>query len=383
MSSDKESPKLALPNDCTGCMACFNACPTQAIKIKQDKEGFYIPIVDIAKCVSCNICTNSCPIYNPQKLYVPITAFAGNTKIGSIGKNSASGGIFSTIAFDFLEKKGIVYGATCIFNNGVPSIFHKRIDKISALKQLQSSKYVQSIIGTTFKQVLTDLQNGLAVLFSGTPCQIAGLYSFLKKKNINISNLFTIDIICHGVPSQSFFKRYIKFISKKFDDKIVDFNFRSKCKGWGELISEIKFQTKNKIIKANKSSYYSLFLKGYIYRSCCYSCKFAGMERIGDITIGDYWGIQLEEESNKTKELNISKGASCIFINKSKGLKLINLYGSNLNLFSTKEIKIAKHNSQLIMPAKEHPLKRKFLLSERFSAYSLIELIHRILPFIL
>ena len=377
---------LTQKEECTGCMACYNICPTEAIEIKKDEDGFYSPEINETKCINCHACSTCCPVKsNTQKLNVPILAFAGCSQKKMILKDSSSGGIFTTIAYSVLKQQGIVYGATLQFKNGAPNVFHKRITDLNELHQIQGSKYIQSTIGKIYQQVLNDLKNERIVLFSGTPCQIAALYSFLDKKQANLTNLFSIDIICHGIPSICFFNEYTNYLSKKMKKTISGFSFRSKYAGWGQLIAEVKFEDdlEKFLLHSNKSSYYSFFLKGYIYRNSCYNCKFAGMERIGDLTIGDYWGVQSEEtEKIENHILDLNTGVSCIFINKLQGLKLIKLYGNKLNIYKTNEIKIAKHNNQLIRPSKKHPLKRKILFSLYSKNYFLIELLHKTLPFI-
>ena len=381
-----KNPILASTDMCTGCMACYNICPVQAISCIENNNGFLYPTIDNTKCIKCLQCEKACPVLNNHENFnVPIKAFAGNTEDSELSEASSSGGIFAEIAKQILSSCGVVYGAEMQFTNGKVAVIHSRIDDEKDLYRLQGSKYVQSNISDSFKLVHNDLKNRKLVLFSGTPCQIAGLYSYLNAKNIDLTNLYTIDIICHGVPSQALFQEYLNFLSKKYHDNIEAFIFRSKVKGWGPLIAEIKLTSgTNNYINYTKSSYYSFFLSGYAYRTSCYHCKYAGMERTGDLTIGDYWGVQKEEQfAISNGKLNTQKGISCIFVNSKKGISLLKDYGENLNLKQTAEIKIATHNSQLIKPSNNKVIRSKFILSKFRTNYILLDFLHKVIPFIL
>lgn len=215
--------------DCCGCGACMNACPKDAIIMKSDKYGFIYPHINLQKCIECGLCVKSCRFINsetsaPQKVYA-----AANQNYNEI-MNSASGGVFTAVAREFLKSGGVVFGATLSFDNGHANPHHIQIESVDDLWKLQGSKYVHSEIEFTYSHARIALQAGKKVLFSGTPCQIAGLKSYLKK---DYNGLYTIDLICHGVPSGQFFDDYIQHKTHHIGATIKSFNFRDKHLGWG------------------------------------------------------------------------------------------------------------------------------------------------------
>ena len=337
--------------DCCGCGACMNACPKNAISMRSDEYGYIYPHVDHEKCVECGLCTQSCRFSNsettvPQKVYA-----AANQKCDDI-MNAASGGVFTAVASEFLKNGGAVFGAALSFNDGHASVKHIQISSINELWKLQGSKYVQSEIGFTYRQAKNCLQSGQRVLFSGTPCQIAGLKSFLRRK---YDNLYTVDLICHGVPSSKLFDDYIQQKNTKLGAITTNFKFRDKKCGWGENTSlEYTKDNQNKVIysPARLESYCSLFLDGVICRENCYSCPFAKSERIGDITIGDYWGIEVvHPELLDNPEFEESKGISCILVNSAKGQELCDSAKGNLSFYKSSIDKVVAHNKQLRHPS--------------------------------
>ncbi len=354
------SPKLASIENCTGCLSCYNICPTSAIYIVKNKEGFIQPKINSTKCISCFKCSSSCPEMNDKEQNkIPIKSYAGCGK-NKIIENSASGGIFATLAKNIISNGGTVYGVTLKIINNIPEVYHTRISNIDNIKDIQGSKYVQSFIGKIYIEVKKDLDNGKTVLFSGTPCQIAGLKSFLNKE---YKNLYTVDLICHGVPSIEMFSKYLIYLSKKYGESLSSFIFRSKCNGWGPLIATVTTESGiKKIINYRNSVYLSLFLKGYIYRDSCYNCKYANLVRIGDITIGDYWGVEKEEPTILKNKLSKEEGISCILINSRKGIKLLQDFGKDIIIAESKLIKIATNNSQLIKPVNNYIHKKKRII---------------------
>lgn len=278
--------KLADKYHCTGCSACSNICPKQAIDMKPDIEGFLQPIINQEKCIECGLCVKHCPVINPistkelkQEVYAMISNKDRNV--------SSSGGAFSVFARIILSKGGSVYGATI---NKELHVHHIRIDNIEDLSLLRGSKYVQSEIGNCFQLAKKDLQNGQMVLFTGTPCQIAGLYKYLGKKYENL--LITLDLVCHGVPSQGVFNEYIKKLENTITNgkKIQEFRFR-KFNSWS-IVPAIKF-TKSKWRKLNlwENAYMNAFFEGYIFRESCFRCQYCSTNRVGIFTIADFWGI--------------------------------------------------------------------------------------------
>lgn len=308
--------------DCCGCMACYNVCPKNAIIIQEDEYGFKYPKIDANKCVNCGLCIKTCPLRQVSDLNNPIVCYAAVTDKEEILMNCASGGIFTSIAKAFIEQYGIVYGCVMKLNNNNSNVYHTRVQTLEDLFEISGSKYVQSDINFTYRDVKNDLRNGRKVLFSGTPCQIDGLKRYLG--NQNSDNLILVDIICHGVPGNRMFSDYIEFLGQKYYGKISEFKFRDKIQGWG-LKGSYTLDGEKRVLDSMKSSYYQLFLGGDVYRDSCYYCKYATELRCSDITLGDYWGIENvhpEFLSDKGGTIDEKKGVSCVLINTIKGKKI-------------------------------------------------------------
>ena len=306
---------------CTGCSTCTGVCPFDAISMKENEEGFLYPMIDKQKCKKCKKCKMSCPVVKRLENNVIKECYYGYSKDLERIK-SASGGVFYTIAKFFLkEDDAYVYGAT-LDNDGICR--HICVKKIEDLYKLQNSKYVQSDIGDCFVNIKKYLDNGKKILFSGTPCQIDGLKKYLNK---DYSDLFTIDIVCHGVPSPKFLKKYLEAekIKIKNDNKYLDkennveITFRNKDNQTKQRsVYEFKFEKLNKVkrIPASTDVYYSAFLKNDSYRMSCYYCKYANTNRVGDITIGDC------DSWREQERFNDEEAKSIILINSNKGCEL-------------------------------------------------------------
>ena len=279
-------PQLASKETCTGCAACGNICPHDAITLRPNEEGFLQPSVNPEKCVECKLCEKACPIVNGKDLKHPEV-----TQVYALWDNrtrteSSSGGAFSAFARGVLDKGGVVFGAawTDEFTCG-----HIECTSAEELSRLRGSKYVQSDINNTFKAAKAALTEGKPVLFTGTPCQIAGLRSFLLKP---YPNLLTIDIVCHGVPSNVLFKNYISKLKAEYPQyrEATGFSFRN-LKGWG-LQPGVLLQDKSmKHLSGIPNLYMHGFNRGMIFRESCYDCHFNGLSRVGDLTIADFWGL--------------------------------------------------------------------------------------------
>lgn len=299
---------------CTGCCACEKICPKSCIKIVQDNEGFLIPKVDKNICINCGLCERRCPVNLDFTFNFSPCVYAVRYSVGDeILMKSASGGAFAALAVSVLKMGGVVFGAAYDENLVVK---HIGINNINELYKLQSSKYVQSSTENTFIEVLSLLKEDKRVLYSGTPCQIAGLKSFLNK---DYENLITVDLLCHGVPSPELFRKYLAWLNKK-QGKLLEYDFRSKAKGWGSYTIKVKTQRKTKFFKCNLDPYYINFIKESTYRESCYSCKYANEHRIGDFTIGDYWGIQKFHP-----DFFDERGVSVLMVNSPKGEEFFNV----------------------------------------------------------
>ena len=302
---------------CAGCSACQLICPNLAIKMIEDDEGFLSPSVNKAICNDCKLCVDKCPQNTPEYFIRKennVKVIAARYKNDKVLEKSASGGFFAGLAAKVLSTPGnVVFG--CAFDEDIVAR-HICISHMNDIPRLQSSKYVQSDIGTTYLQVRDALEKGAMVFYTGTPCQIAGLYAFLGEDH---KNLITADLICHGVPSPALFKRYINELAKKNGGKIIYHNFRYKGKkGWGATsLIKTKTKTKTKIKEALFDPYYYSFgSKDSILREVCYVCPYASPNRVADFTLGDFWGIEKVHP-----EFFDRRGVSAVIISTEKGKK--------------------------------------------------------------
>lgn len=326
---------------CTGCGACAQVCPKKCIQNKENIEGFVYPVINENDCINCNLCQKVCPINKSQELVNSKAYAAVNRNADSLMKAS-SGGVFDSIARYALDAKGIVYG--CAFSEDLRAE-HTRIDCVDKLSMLYGSKYVQSDINNTYSEVKMDLNVGRLVVFSGTPCQVAGLKSFLNRQ---YENLITIDIICHGVPSQAYFDKYIDMLRKQYQGSVVDFNFRSKANhGWslaGDFAYVKNDEKKKHSLFYFDNYYYHYFLESSIYRKSCYTCKYANLYREGDFSLGDLWGAE-----RYNFDFDTSKGCSLLLVNSNKGnkiLKFLDIYLSEIDMETA-----VQYNAQLSHPS--------------------------------
>lgn len=379
---DKTMSKIILYEDkanCCGCGACLNICPKNAIEMKEDEYGFLYPQIDIDLCIECGKCKRVCSYQNEEGvLHKPLKVGAAMGVNNEMVKKSASGGVFAAVAQKALEKGGVVYGCAFLNKDGVIYPEHIRIDNVHELHKLQGSKYVQSIIRDTYKKVKSDLKNGKMTVFSGTPCQVAALKGYLGKTDQ--SNLFTIDIICHGTPGASFFQAYIKEVEKKIKGTVIDFRFRDKTGGWGLkgaiIYLDRNKKTKKKLMPVQLSSYYSLFLNSEIYRENCYSCKYAREYRPGDITIGDYWGFEEEHPELLIENgggFDRTAGISCILVNTDKGMEWLEKLKPEIEFAPSSFEKVAKRNSQLKVPSIHTELREKVLNLYSVNGYASVD----------
>ena len=301
--------------NCTGCGCCEKLCPNSAIKMKEDEKGFLYPEIINKYCTNCGICKKNCPNIEEKIDNREIEIYAMKNKDNQIRETSSSGGIFWEYASIILKNNGVVFGAAY---NELHEVEHIKVENIEELYKLQGSKYVQSIIKNTYNEAGEFLKKGREVLFSGTPCQIEGLKNFLNKKKIDNSKLYTCDIICHGVPSPKVFKDYLKDLEQKYNSKIKKINFRYKEDNYTQNIKIDFCDGERYISNYFKDDYfYKLFLNDFILREACFECKYTSFNRVADITIGDFWGIE-----KSIKNFDDKKGVSLVLINTSKGKEI-------------------------------------------------------------
>ena len=331
------SKRICNSIDCVGCMACSNICPKNAIEFIHDDKGFLIPNVNLDTCIDCGLCSMVCQKNGIQLNENHEKAYIALSKDKKLYKNSASGGIFSTIAYHFLKcKNSYVCGAAYI--NG--EVRHILIDDVKDLFKLQGSKYVQSFIGSVYVDIKKMLEKSYRVLFSGTPCQVQALYLFLGRK---YDNLFTIDLICHGVPSQQFLKKSLEQYMPI--DKIKNVRFRKKNYLFKSKSNFILSINDNKNIMANRDVYYSMFIKNLSFRDSCYDCKFAKLDRCADITIGDC------DSYKKYTNFHVNEATSTVILNNLNGTKLWNEFANFFDFMELDLVAEASVNTQLSHPS--------------------------------
>ena len=313
---------------CSGCTACKCICPQKAIDMKQDEKGFLYPVVNEEICISCGLCKKVCAF---NENYIISTTkdkpvvFGVQHKDKKERRTSRSGGAFMAFSNWILSNNGVVYGAA--FEHDF-KVIHKRITDKLELKCLKGSKYVQSYMNDTFDKVKEDIKSGKNVLFSGTPCQVAGLRKFLGYLDKS-ENFYTCDIVCHGVPSPNIWKDYLQFIEKKYKMKISKAEFRDKSFGWG--YHKESFWSDDKKISTNYFT--QIFYKNLDARDSCSKCVFANTVRPSDITIGDFWGVEKALPNMYANE-GEKLGTSLVFVNTDKGERLFE--SSNKDLFFEK-----------------------------------------------
>ena len=292
-------------HNCSGCTSCVQSCPKQCITMNSDHEGFKYPIVDETRCIQCGICITVCPWRN-DKYQRPINCFtepivyAAKCKDKDIRLNSTSGGIFTVLSDYILQLKGGICGA--VYNTSTQKVEHTITFTTEGRNKMRGSKYVQSELSNTFQKIKTLLEQDKWLLFTGTPCQTAGLLSFLKK---DYPKLVIVDILCHSVPSPLILHEVLKKYTP------TNISFRDKSLGWRKSYS-FQIKENNRIIHNN--TFLNLFFKGLISRPSCYNCIFTNTYRASDLTIGDYWNIRAIDS-----KFEDSLGVSCILVNSPKG----------------------------------------------------------------
>ena len=296
--------------DCCGCGGCANVCKHNAISMKMDKEGFLYPFVEKDKCVECNLCEAVCPLLHDKHQKLPLEVFAVKCRDEKVRALSSSGGFFSVLMNYTIERGGVIYGAA--FDTDF-NVVHIRAENIKECEKFRGAKYVQSTIGLVYRDVLLDLKNGRQVLFSGTPCQIATLLKMVENKR---ENLVTCDILCHGVPSPKIWRDYLSTLP----EKPSHISFRDKENGWHSSHLCI-FSGKTIIVSESHAinDYSQMYFKHLSLRPSCAKCPYASMERCGDFSIGDFWGIEKVDTL-----FDDNKGVSLVFANTQKALAIFN-----------------------------------------------------------
>lgn len=330
--------------DCMGCHACMNICPKNCITMESDKEGFLYPKVDYDICIKCDKCIDVCPVINKTLVDNNPLAYACINKDEEIRLDSSSGGIFTLIAENTISESGVVFGAC--FNDKF-ELEHHFVETKEALSKLRGSKYLQSKIGNSYKQTKEFLDSGRKVLFTGTPCQIVGLQSYLGK---SYNNLLTIDIICHGVPSPGVWSKYVEFRETEAGSLAQRIAFRRKNEGWKRFSVSFLFKNNTEYRQnLQKDLYMRAFLKDVCLRPSCYECEFKGLNRQSDITLADFWGIQ-----NVLPKMDDDKGTSLVFINSNNGREIFNSISKKTDFKEVDINEAVKYNPSAIRSVKKN-----------------------------
>ena len=355
-------PNLVDKLHCSGCSACASICPHEVISMQMDNEGFADPVIDENICINCALCEKVCPGLHQSILKSPLSVNAAKAKADNLRLESSSGGIFSILANNVLEHGGLVFGAA--FDHSDWHVYHKYIDKKLDLHELRGSKYVQSDITNCFKEVKKALNDGREVLFTGTPCQIAGLRSYISLTNKSKSNLLLcVDVICHAVPSPLAWRKYLEQRvsehnrhknSELKDIKKID--FRNKDTGWKNFSIYIEFIDNMKYSAIfQEDNFMKGFLRELYNRPSCHDCKCKNFNSGSDITLGDYWGID-----TLVQEMDDDKGVSLVIINTEKGKNAFDILSDKMEICVSDLKDAIIRNQAIVVSTSTHQNRTKF-----------------------
>ena len=341
-------------NKCNGCSACAMACPQKCIAMVSDKMGFLYPEVESERCIQCGLCRARCPVCSKEEQQEHTYMAEGYAALGNdwaVRKNSSSGGIFYLIARYVLSQGGVVFGAA--FDDTYHSVKHIAVDSPDDLKKLQGAKYLQSDIGNSYESARSCLENGRPVLFSGTPCQISGLKSFLNKE---YPNLYLQDIVCHGVPAPYVWNDYLTDLEGQYGGKVKHVAFRDKTNGWENYLLRIEFDN-GEVYSNDRVN--DLYMRGFLHdrftRMSCFECAHKGIQRDADITLADLWGI-----GEICPWLQDDRGTSLVIVSSPKGRFLIEQICSEICIQKVDLDNSIKHNPAIVRSADYNPLREQF-----------------------
>lgn len=344
--------------DCCGCSACAQRCPKQCISMIEDEEGFLYPKVDTANCIDCHLCEKVCPVINQDEPHTPQNVYAAKNLNETIRMNSSSGGIFTILAEQIINSEGVVFGA-CWDDEW--NIKHDYAECIDDLAKFRSSKYLQSVIGDTYIKAEQFLKAGRKVMFTGTPCQIAGLKHFLRKE---YDNLLAVEVICHSVPSPGVWQRYLttRLHTLKWNKSgIRNILFRDKKTGWKTYSFVIEKKDGNSFTElSNKNAFMRGFLADLYTRPSCHACPAKQLRSGSDITLGDFWSIE-----SLMPEIDDDKGVSAIIVNSDKGKQV--LHNINVELYEVSYNELTTRNPALVKSFPITPKRTEFFKEDGFS----------------
>ena len=343
--------------NCSSCAACANVCARNAISMRLDTEGFYRPVIDAEKCVECGACERVCPwskdVLNPNGAETKPQTVAAYVKDETVRMQSSSGGIFTVLAENVIDCGGAVIG---VAQTGPVSFEHIVVENKSDLAKLRGPKYVQAQVGFIYRTVRGLIKSGRKVLFSGTPCQVAGLYAYLGNA-ANAENLFTVEIVCYGIPSVKVFEKYIHDLEVSRNATFENVLFRDKSRGWNNYSLIYKFNDGNTYnVHHGKSNYMNLFLNRICQNKSCDECRYRKFPRIADITLGDFWGV-----SNYHPEMDDNKGTSVVLLNTTPGSMLFKSVADKVVQCDSKVENAIAGNPCIVSSTKAHPKRSEFL----------------------
>lgn len=347
--------------NCCGCSACANICPRRCITLQPDAEGFLYPEVAEEHCVDCGLCETVCPLLHRPQQHDILGVYGAKNKRDEIRYTSSSGGMFTLLAEQVLAQGGVVFGAEL---DSDLNVRHCAVDSVEDLPKLRGSKYVQSVMGDCFTQVRTLLRSGRKVLFSGTPCQIAGLKGFLVKPQ---EILLTVDVVCHGVPSPLVYRKHLAELAARAGEPMQQVRFRDKAKGWKR--GETLFFTEHERFGASKrqETYMRLFLNNVSIRPSCGDCAFNNKRSLADITIADYWGIDQQYPA-----FDDDKGVTLVIVNTQQGQALLEAVREQADFLTSSFEQGAEYNLAVAKSLPLHPHRQFFF--ENLQRYTLAEL---------
>lgn len=328
--------------NCCGCTSCVNICPMNAIDMIADEEGFLYPKVNSEVCVKCGLCLSHCPIKNrnenSEQVSSSQTGYIVRIKDESILRNSTSGGVFTALASYFINSGGVVYGTGYDENM---KVICKRAESISDIEEMRGSKFVQSDLKNTFRDIKSQLSKGISVLFSGTPCQVDGLIAYLHSKP---SNLFCVDFVCRGVPSPMLWESYIRYMEDKFKSKVVYARFKNKTYGYHTSTMKVDFENKKTWYGSGRvDPMMKAFVKELASRPSCGACSFKGKNRSSDITMFDCY-----EFTQITGVKDDNKGYSSIFVNSEAGRYIFEKIRPSMNIYEADVEELITHNGIMV-----------------------------------
>lgn len=340
---------------CTGCGACSEICPQRCICMEMTDEGFPNPVRKAERCTECHLCDLICPLNSSAEIEQEVRAYAANIIQEKTRKESSSGGIFSALAKTVLGKGGMVVGAA--FGDGW-RVKHICIEKASELYKLRGAKYAQSDMTGIYKKIKTQLSQGRLVLFSGLPCQAAGLKAFLRQEN---SNLIIVDCVCHGVPSPQVWETYLQYRAQKDAGGVFPeyINLRDKTTGWSRYRYSVTFRYPGGMVyhaPAGDDLYMKLFVGDYINRESCGDCQFKGAHRATDLTLGDFWGIW-----DILPEMDDDKGTSLVLVHSEKGRKLLEEVSGSIRMQPVTLEQATAQNPAVLVSARPKPERSQVL----------------------